>query len=608
MRNNFSSAFFLSLGWIGLGLLLFSLFSCTKTEAPKEIDANIGELGICQSSDTTFIIHPFWVCDTVMVVLPAHWDNTALMIKGQETRWEYLEAPLNGSVQKTIGNNTYTIKLAKSQLNSVFITTESGTMKHIDSSPDKSVKESGVLSAIDQDGKIFYNDVLKQIKGRGNSSWSQEKKPYNIKLAKKEKIFNLKSSKNFCLVSSNGITDYLSMLIAQEFGTSSAIPVCPISLYLNGNYNGLYLITNKVEVAKSSIGISDLEEQNKKDQGHKGRSCPTKTFNKDQCRYVEGLDGPEDITGGYLIEILNFKERFFNTRSGFIGGEDNRVEIKAPEKATRDEVEYIQKFFNEFYDANKAEDGLNPKSHRSYADYIDLTSFAKYYLIEEVLGNMDGGYGNLYFYKDRDSIDTKLYAGPIWDMGWSMGVDTQYPYNRYPRSLFVRAGSSNARHKIFYYLFQHEDFLAEVNRLYLSELQPILEGYFMQENLCKPLPYNTSYDAWLNHLRWSYIPIPDYEQIKHYMRERMDYVQEICKLPTEKEYCHISINAGFQNRNIMFIVPRGTYFTLPEFDYWAPMPDTASEEEGWYKDENRLSSNTVWIESDCFFQLKWKKR
>lgn len=596
-------------------LLYFATFSltlawgsCSHLQNSEEQEPFLADICLYQSSDSTTIIHPFLTTDTLNFILPAYWNLHQSCICGKTKIGREIDITLNNIIDISIDGIDYKVRFLQSRLNAVFISTQSGTMQHIDASADKSVKESGHLIAFDTIGQVFYDDALKQIKGRGNSSWVQKKKPYNITLAKKVKLFNLKKSKKFCLISSNGLTDYLSMLIAEEFGTSAAIQVCPIALYLNGNYNGLYLITNKVEIATSNVDITDLEDSNKKDISQKEQSLQTLTADEGSIRFVDGIKEPQDITGGYLLEVLNFKERYYNTRSGFIGGEDNRIEIKSPEKATLNEVEYIRDYFDAFYFANQAADGLNPTTHEHYSDYIDLTSFAKYYLVEEVLGNMDGGYGNLYFYKDQDAKDPKFYAGPIWDMGWSMGIDEKYPYNKYPESLFVRAGSSNPRHKIFYYLFQHEDFRQEVNRQYQLELKPILDKYRLSDSLCLNRPTNTSHDAQLNHIRWPHIPIPDYTRVGSYMSRRIDYMSKICNLSSEQDYCHISVNAGFQHRNIMFIVPRGSYFTLPHFDYWSLSPESYGNIDGWYEEGLRITSDSVLIDRDQFFQLKWKQQ
>ena len=586
-----------------LVLLLTEVTACVSRPDSEDSSPNISDISFSLESDSLTIVHPFRTDSGIVAVLPAYWDATHILYQKESTDWQSIHVEWGKATRLPQGES---ITFYQSQLNMVWITTQSGSMAQIDASLDKSVKEAGFIKAIDIHGEPFYNDSLKQIKGRGNSSWLHAKKPYNIQLTNKARLFDLHKSRKFCLVSSNGITDLLGLKIAEQFDCSSPIASCPVALYLNGNYNGLYLLTNKVEVAKSAVDITDLEDLNHKDKAHKGQPCPTISLDEESCRYVEGIESPEDLTGGYLIEVLNFKDRYASTTSGFIGGEDNRIEIKSPERASRDEVLYIRNLFNAFYFANKAPDGIHPETGTTYSDYIDLPSFARYYLVEEVLGNMDGGYGNLYFYKDRDSCDHRLYAGPIWDMGWSMGQDARYPYCRCPRSFFVRAGSSNERHRIFYYLFQHEDFRQLVCQLYLSELRPILDLYFSGDNLYQRLPVNTAHDVELNHMRWPQIERPDVARILSYMHDRIDYMDEVFSLPSEEDYCQVSVNAGFQHRNLMFLVRRGSTFELPTFDFWSPVPDAEVQTvDGWYDSDRRLDSNVQTIDEDKFYLLHW---
>lgn len=53
-------------------------------------------------------------------------------------------------------------------------------------------------------------------------------------------------------------------------------------------------------------------------------------------------------------------------------------------------------------------------------DYIDMPSWVRYYLIKEIAGNNEAS--SIFFYKDSDLIDGKVYAGPIWDFDLSLGI------------------------------------------------------------------------------------------------------------------------------------------------------------------------------------------
>ena len=61
-----------------------------------------------------------------------------------------------------------------------------------------------------------------------------------------------------------------------------------------------------------------------------------------------------------------------------------------------------------------------------YLDYIDLDSWVKCYMIAEIANDLDKDVTNTFFYKDRDSIDSKIYTGPVWDYDCRFGGTTGF--------------------------------------------------------------------------------------------------------------------------------------------------------------------------------------
>ncbi|MCR5781976.1 MAG: CotH kinase family protein, partial [Clostridia bacterium] len=80
----------------------------------------------------------------------------------------------------------------------VFISTESGSMAGVYA--DKEHKEPGTIRITNGDGTDAYSGKLDYIKGRGNSTWTWAKKPFNIKLNKKAWLFGMAKSKKWCLI------------------------------------------------------------------------------------------------------------------------------------------------------------------------------------------------------------------------------------------------------------------------------------------------------------------------------------------------------------------------------------------------------------------------
>lgn len=557
-------------------------FSCTKEDPQDARWQFCNNTSMEMPGDPCFCIHPFPTDSGYVFAIPQDWEQK-----------------IDSSVLASVKSQD-SISILYTKLNSIFINTESGSMEAIHASKNHEYKESGIIKIINGKGEIVLSDTLKYIKGRGNSSWLKEKKSYNIKVSHKCTPLGLKESSKFNLVSTRGTTNRLALQIAQDFETSSAISFSLTNLYLNGEYKGLFLLTNKVEASKSSVAINDLDKKNKKD-----KSATKCTIEQEDgsYKYVSGLLSPKDITGGYIIEVMNFKPKYKALPCGFISDEGNKIRFKAPEEATEEEVLYIKNLYNEMYAAIKAPDGKHPATGRYYSDIINLESFARYYLIEESLSNMDGGYGNLYLYKNQDCIDSKIYLGPVWDMEWSMGLN-DYPYFSYPNAVNLLAGSTDENQKLFCYLYQHDDFRHMVDSLYQHCLYPLLDSIFIPENVSADIDN----DARINYLRWTDIYKSATEEFSHlcsYMRPHIDFLKEIYTNKVDEEFSTVKINAGYSKRNIMFFVRKGEPFRLPEL-LWFSSEGKIRTKDGWYEEGKPLTDSIITIEKDRFLELKWK--
>ena len=91
--------------------------------------------------------------------------------------------------------------------------------------------------------------------------------------------------------------------------------------------------------------------------------------------------------------------------------------MKSPEYASKGEIEYISKYYQDFEDAVITENGKN-EAGKHYSEYIDVDSFAEYYAFNEWTSNMDCGLTSTYLYKPVNDV---LYAGPVWDYDIALG-------------------------------------------------------------------------------------------------------------------------------------------------------------------------------------------
>lgn len=100
------------------------------------------------------------------------------------------------------------------------------------------------------------------IRGRGNSSWSwYDKKPYRIKLDEKHKLLGLGKAKSWVLLANyRDVTDLMNTFVfeaAQWLGMPYTNHTRYVELFINGDYRGVYQLTEQVQQDKNRVAVSD---------------------------------------------------------------------------------------------------------------------------------------------------------------------------------------------------------------------------------------------------------------------------------------------------------------------------------------------------------------
>lgn len=342
----------------------------------------------------------------------------------------------------------------------------------VESSPDKSNKAKGTMLLQQADGSVVYHDALSQIKGRGNSTWKMDKKPYQIKLDKKTDLlqtgFGDNATKTWVLLANHSDPTILRNTLIYDLGLELGMGYCTenalVNLYYDGEYRGCYLLSEKVEVGSGRVDITDLEELN--EEANEGVDFEDlsvevgRTANGATYHYCAGMASPEDITGGYLLEMelyTRVEEEicYFTTTRG------QNVVVKSPEYASREEMDYIASLYQQWEDA-LYNGGVNPTTGKRYTDYVDLRSSAICYLANEISKNQDGFRTSSFFYKERG--EDKMYMGPLWD------YDITLNFNGSMRP----TGFDTAKAGLGAALCRMDDFREMVKTVYLEEVYPLL--------------------------------------------------------------------------------------------------------------------------------------
>ena len=240
------------------------------------------------------------------------------------------------------------------------------------------------------------NPLPLKIRGRGNSSWwGFDKKPYRLKLESKAALLGMPKSKHWVLLSQAGDwmahgRNYLNFKISEKLGMPYTTRCVPCEVVLNGDYIGMYFLTEQIRIEKNRVNIeeqADLETDS------------------------------AAVSGGWLLEIDNYQEvnqlRFTDPKKP---DRIMRVTYHNPEVLSDVQLNYLSDLINKVNESVNTDD----KSSREWEKYIDIEALARLYILLEAIDDREGFSGSCWFYKDRGD-STKLIWGPFWDSGSTMG-------------------------------------------------------------------------------------------------------------------------------------------------------------------------------------------
>ncbi|MBR6313341.1 MAG: CotH kinase family protein [Clostridia bacterium] len=382
-----------------------------------------------------------------------------------------------GTHTLSCGDATYPLTvLQSSALPTVFIETASGSLNYL--LANKENKEPATIRVY-ENGELTLDKELKQIKGRGNSTWTEcPKKPFNIKFDKKTALLGMPKAKKWSLLANYKDDSAIKTPAGLELGRTLGIPYTSecrnADLYLNGEYYGNFSVCESVEVGENRVEITDLEKANETanpgveiealPRGGTGANGSVQNHTvKGSMKWVNIPNNPADISGGYLLE-LDFGVRYNEEVSGFVSNYGQWVVVKSPEYASEAEVRYIAALYNEAEEALLSSNGYNSRG-KYYTEYFDMETLAKTYLFIELQKSLDTAISSFYFYKDAGS--DLLVAAPVWDFDrgfytpeWRCASDMSSP-NGWHSSSFSYSGSNGDPFDTETFLslcFRHEDF------------------------------------------------------------------------------------------------------------------------------------------------------
>ena len=433
-----------------------------------------------------------WKKGEMTLFLPGCWDLTkiTLQLEGSDTILlgdEQAEVPagqetdLSGMTGRKLrvldrngeGRGVLTI-LQGSAVPAVFLRVDAAELNRVNHSKDNEITE-GHAAYVEADGTVSYDGTLEQMKGRGNNSFRYSKKPYQIKLGEKASLSGMGKGKTWVLLANwvdvSLLRNQIVLDMSREIGLKHAVGCVQADVWINGSYNGLYLITEKIQVNGSRVDITNLEKATEKVNGEPfapGQIITEKSAAFPLLRSYPAVRDPEDITGGYILTIEKKHRMKDYVLAGFRTKEELSIRIKEPTYPSRAQTEYVFGRITEMQNALLAKDGIEPSTGKAFDEYVDVTSFAQRFLIEEWTKNYDFIGGSQFLYKDSDLADPRIYAGPSWDYDLCFGNMGDRGYS--PNGKYLTA--YRKKNNLYWLLYTHETFRDRVEEIWEKTFRP----------------------------------------------------------------------------------------------------------------------------------------
>lgn len=320
-----------------------------------------------------------------------------------------------------------------------------------------------------------------QIRGRGHS-WKGAKKPYKIKLDKKTAVMGMPKNKHWALLKPTENT-VAGLQLGKLMNMAWTPSFRPVEVVLNGDYIGLYFLTETIRIDENRVNIYEQQDQE---------------------------TNQELIKGGWLVEVDNYHDEDQITIPE-CSKWNLTLRYHSPENLSDAQLQWLT---DEFKSINAAIYSTD-KTSTNWESYIDVESMARFFILQEVMDNPDGFHGSFYLHKDL-ADKARWVAGPIWDLVCYNREKTDYTFRMKVHYGFTPHWIGE--------IIQYDSFCKAVERVW-SEVYPnrLSEIYNQIDEIVLPLG-----SAWANDCaRWNEDPTQTAQlradRIKNALRRNIEW-------------------------------------------------------------------------------------
>ncbi len=242
----------------------------------------------------------------------------------------------------------------------------------------------GISNASEEEWNFETTEV--SIRGRGNFSWSQPKRSYALKFSKKQSVCGMPKHKRWVLLANYNDNSFMKNVVAfylsKHLGMDYTVKGEYVNLVLNGNYVGLYWLCEAIKIDKSRVNIDEEND--------------------------------------YLIEMDVYYDETWKFHSNY---KKLPYMIKNDDNMTDEKLSNIKNHVREMeavlYNSNfPFTDETKTTYDETYKNFIDLKSFAQFYLVNEIMYNEELNHPKSCYFTLKSETGI-LKAGPVWDFDWA---------------------------------------------------------------------------------------------------------------------------------------------------------------------------------------------
>lgn len=318
----------------------------------------------------------------------------------------------------------------------LYIDVRSGNMDYIHEV--KGNKESGTMRLYTEDGALDATAVVESLQGHGNSTWQPwlEKKPYSLRLTKDTDLLGMGAGSSWVLLAEAFDLSLIKNKMTYDLAADAGMPYAPksqwVDLYLNGVYSGLYLLAERNEIHPNRVDVP-------------AESSFLVAWESEHRMIAQGYPYVKTDRG--------------NT-------------IRVHQSALP--LEEVRAIWQSAENAIFAEDGIDPLTGKHWQDLVDLDSWAKLFLIDEISSDYDGGKISKFFYYKEIDGEGKIYGGPVWDKDDTFATGH---WSTTPPNCIVASRSNvvnGKEQRMFRGIYQKDAFASRVAQLYETTFRPLL--------------------------------------------------------------------------------------------------------------------------------------